>query len=679
SRFKSNAQAVRLDTNSQTVTLGAIDNTNTVGLVKLGAGTLVLNAANGFTGGVTVNEGTLKLDKNASAAATIVATNTLTLGGGTFLLSGATSGTTTQTLGNLAINSGNSGIVVDSSTGLGTTLTLGNTWTRAAGGTLGIDLSSGGGFLSSTGGIVAGTQTPTQAILGYATVRDQWGTGLATNVNGSIVRYQGAAALAAASNSATTNYRTAPVGTSTAGSPYLALSPGLVAPSFNSLEVDTSSAAGANVLDLSPAVVTLTQGALLTSGQSDFTIQNGQLGASGSELIVHQNGPGALTVNALIGSGATALTKDGAGTLVLPATSFFTGATTINAGVVSMRNANALGTSAGTITVNNGAALQLQGSVWPQAKTMGVTGSGIANDGALRSVSGYNVYSGEIRPGMAAGGTSTTGSLATRINTDSGTLLMSGVVGSTSVVTAGDLVVGGAGDTWISGAINTLSGSLTKDGSGLLTLSGANVFTGGMNINAGTVTALVAQTVGGTNAGPFGRSGPISFGGGTLRYSQANATDYSWRFSSADGQPIKIDTNNQSVTFATALAGTGTSLTKSGFGTLTLSAAPSYTGGTTVSAGTLLASGAINLPATGTVTVGSGGTLSLADGTARTATTAGALTLSGGATLAFDWNATARDTLTSTAAATASGPIAVVINNTSPTGSGGTLLSSPSG
>jgi fibronectin-binding autotransporter adhesin len=679
SRFKSNSQAVRLDTNSQAVTLGTIDNTNSGGLVKLGAGTLVLSAANTFTGGVTVNEGTLKLDKNANAAAAIVATNALTLGGGTFLLAGASVGTTAQTLGNLTINSGNSAIVVDSSTGSGATLTLGNTWTRAAGGTLLVDLSSGSGFLSSTAGLASGSQSPTQAILGYATVKDQFGTGFATNVSGSVVRYQGAATLAATSTSATTNYRTAPSGSSTAGSPYLALNTGLVAPSYNSLEVDTSAAAGSNALDLSGSVVTLTQGGLLTSGSGAFTIQNGQLGASGSELMVHQNGPGTLTINALVGAGAASLTKDGAGTLILPAASFYTGATTINGGVVSMRNANALGTSAGTITVNNNAALQLEGGVLTQAKTLGLNGSGIANDGALRSISGYNVYTGEIRPGMAAGGTSTTGSLATRINADSGTLLLSGIVGSTTVVNAGDLVVGGAGDTWISGAINTLSGSLTKDGAGLLTLSGANVFTGGMNINAGTVTALVAQTLGSTNAGPFGRSGPISFGGGTLRYSQANQTDYSWRFSTADSQPIKIDTNNQAVSFATALTGAGTSLTKSGFGTLTLSAAPTYTGGTTVSAGTLLLSGAINMPSTGGIAVGSGGTFSLADGTARTTTSAASLALSGGATLAFDWNAAARDTLTSTAAVTASGPIAIQLNNTSPTGSGGTLLSSPSG
>ena len=78
----------------------------------------------------------------------------------------------------------------------------------------------------------------------------------------------------------------------------------------------------------------------------------------------------------------------------------------------------------------------------------------------------------------------------------------------------------------------------------------------------------------------------LSFGGGTLQYSAANQTDYSVRFSTAANQQYRIDTNNQSITFASALTSQGGSLTKLGGGTLTLTGNNTYTGGTTLNGGT---------------------------------------------------------------------------------------------
>jgi autotransporter-associated beta strand protein len=77
------------------------------------------------------------------------------------------------------------------------------------------------------------------------------------------------------------------------------------------------------------------------------------------------------------------------------------------------------------------------------------------------------------------------------------------------------------------------------------------------------------------------------FSGGTLLYSTVNTFDYSSRFSTAGGQPISIDTAGQSVTFASVLAGAGSSLTKLGAGTLTLTATNTLSGGVTVSNGTV--------------------------------------------------------------------------------------------
>src|SRR5262249_6619942 len=84
--------------------------------------------------------------------------------------------------------------------------------------------------------------------------------------------------------------------------------------------------------------------------------------------------------------------------------------------------------------------------------------------------------------------------------------------------------------------------------------------------------------------------GSIVFGGGTLQYSAANNADYSGRFSTAASQPIVIDTNAQTVTFATALSSSNGTLTvndSAGTGTLILTAANAYSGATTITAGAL--------------------------------------------------------------------------------------------
>lgn len=85
----------------------------------------------------------------------------------------------------------------------------------------------------------------------------------------------------------------------------------------------------------------------------------------------------------------------------------------------------------------------------------------------------------------------------------------------------------------------------------------------------------------------LGTTGTIQLAGGTLQWSANNTIDYSARFSTAAGQAYKFDTNGQRVTLATALTSSGGALTKLGAGTLVLSAANTYSGGTTISAGTL--------------------------------------------------------------------------------------------
>ena len=151
------------------------------------------------------------------------------------------------------------------------------------------------------------------------------------------------------------------------------------------------------------------------------------------------------------------------------------------------------------------------------------------------------------------------------------------------------LTAAAGGQCLYSGVISG-SGVLTTTGTGTVTLTGANTYTGVSTLSGGIVN-LGGPEIAGT-AGPLGQSaasnpGSIVFSGGTLQYSTSNQNDYSGRYSTAAGQSYNVDTNGQTVTWASALTSSGGSLNKFGLGTLVLTASNTYTGPTTVSGGIL--------------------------------------------------------------------------------------------
>lgn len=207
----------------------------------------------------------------------------------------------------------------------------------------------------------------------------------------------------------------------------------------------------------------------------------------------------------------------------------------------------------------------------------------------------------------------------------------------------------------LSGVISGV-GALTKSGAGTLTLSGANSYAGGTTINSGILTvstSTVAEAKTGlgigvvtANSGTTLRfftsstsaaqsySNAINLNSATL-VSQDGVVNYSGAITLTGSNTVNVVWDTKNATFSNVVSGTGSlTLTNSGGnsgGKLSLSGANTYTGNTTVSAGTL------QLPSTGRLKFRLGST----SGTSNTLSGAGAATLDGG----FSVDTTAADSL----------------------------------
>ncbi|MCY3013638.1 MAG: autotransporter-associated beta strand repeat-containing protein [Planctomycetota bacterium] len=357
------------------------------------------------------------------------------------------------------------------------------------------------------------------------------------------------------------------------------------------------------------------------SNTTDYTARFST--AANQAYSVDTNGQNVAYAGALISSGGS-LRKVGAGTLTLTGSNTHTGGTFVTGGVLASGANNVL-PDAGAITVNGGtlalgtysdtvgAVSLLAGSI---TSTTGIlTGSGysaqngtvsaiLAGTGVLAktgsstdtvTLTGENIYTGgtTINGGvLALGSVGALGTIGT-ISFGGGTLQHSaGNVTdytarfSTAANQAVSVDTNGQNVTY-AGALVSSGGSLTKAGTGTLTLTGTNTYTGGTTLSGGVLSL--------GSAGALGTTGTISFGGGTLQYTSANTTDYSARFSTAAVQNFLIDTGTQNISFATALASSGGTLTKTGTGKLTLAGDNQFTAPTTFN-GT---SDYLSLPSTG--------------------------------------------------------------------------------
>jgi autotransporter-associated beta strand protein len=255
-----------------------------------------------------------------------------------------------------------------------------------------------------------------------------------------------------------------------------------------------------------------------TAASGSFAIESGTISVGGTTPSISVNTSRTLTINSTL-AGSTAWSKAGAGTLILGGANSYDGATTINAGVLNIRNNTALGSSVGGTTIASGAALQLQGNITITGEALSLAGGGISNDGALRNISGNNTWTGDI----------TTQANNTRIQADAGSLLTIGGNISTAGFTA---ILQGNGTTNITGGISGSLGGVTLSAAGsgnpIVSLSGNNSYTGVTTINAGTLSiGTIANGNSNSNIGASATTASnLVLGGGTLQYTgSGNSTD----------------------------------------------------------------------------------------------------------------------------------------------------------
>ncbi|EKD74182.1 MAG: outer membrane autotransporter barrel protein, partial [uncultured bacterium] len=521
--------------NTGTLTLsGIISGANA--LTKADTGTLILSAANSYTGATTINAGTLQLsgsgrladttavtadgtfDLNdisdtigslAGSGSVLLGSGTLTTGGdgssttfsgvmsetgslikagaGTFTLSNANTyiGTTTINAGTLQLSG--SGRLADS-----TAMTVG------ASGTFDLnDISDTIGSLAGSGSVLLGSGTLTAG--GDASSTTFSGviseTGNLTKAGSGVFTLSGANTYTGAT---TINAGTIQLGAA-----------GVIS---DSSAVSFADVAGA-VLDLNNFNETV--GSIAGGGATggNITLGSGTLTAGGNNATT--------TYSGLI-SGSGGVTKVGNGTLTLGQDNTYTGVTRIETGTLELGSANAI----------------------PAASTLYIASTGTLGLGGFSKTLGGLTGDGNINLGTAT------------------------------------LTINNSADNTYSGVLSG-SGNLVKSNSGVLTLEGLNSYTGSTSINAGTLRAGVANGFSSDSAVTVASGATFDLNNFANQIaSLAGAGDVTL------GSAVFTVSGANDSTFSGIMSGTG-SLIKAGASVFTLSGANTYTGTTTINAGTL--------------------------------------------------------------------------------------------
>ncbi len=616
----------------------------TAGLVKNGAGTLSLSGANTFTGGLVVSAGELDTSAGASGPGAVTVGNsigTATLGvtGGTLALGSSTfvigsginasyigvvnqSGGTVSFTGGTAMLMGNGTNTVATYNLSGGTLSTGTYSANNRGVMLGVNTGCSGIFnLTGTGTLSLGLAElqvgrDDSAVTGCTVAYNQSGSTAATVGYLSIGGQSGSTTTTATFNITNgtfvaTNFQHLVAAPSSSASIYLGGGAQVTLPAFPvpagtvNLTLDftngylTPLAASLNYLSGLSNVYLTTNGANFNVGVSNIVV--GQ---------VLQNAPSQLGT----------LKKTGVGTLTLSGANTYSGVTTVSAGKLMGVTGGSLASSAVAVTPASGVA------------TLGVNYTGGNAQWTCSSLS-FN-----------AGGTgtavefafNTTPSTTTAPLNVSGNLTF-GVTPSITVdvayVTAGTyplIVVGGTAPSAVptlnwgpSGRQGTLSGGLAWGGTGnktlILTVTGSPVeplnwnstATGNWDVNDTTNTLWKNSAP--TPAATYYQETGNQFQDDQVVFGDTYITANTTVTLNSTVTPANVIFNNSTYNYTNtgtgAIAG-GTTVTKNGTASVTLSTPNTYVGGTVINQGTVNTGVAGGL-GTAAVNIGSAGTLNL--------------------------------------------------------------------
>jgi fibronectin-binding autotransporter adhesin len=224
--------------------------------------------------------------------------------------------------------------------------------------------------------------------------------------------------------------------------------------------------------------------------------------------------------------------------------------------------------------------------------------------------------SNRIGVSVAGPGTLTVsgGAIGSTINGSAGTL-----PGIPSLINVGEIAFGsnpGYAHTFANLIVNgTVSGNagFVKAAPGLLQLNGSNSFTGGLTVNAGLVQFTANENLGNPAAPVFlngGLGGGLQLLAGNLFGPASLSTVTVNRFMEIgqSGTAINVGTTNTNLSLTGVISGPG-HLNKVGVGVLTLTGNNTFTGGLTLSAGTVRVGSDAALGGAGSDLILFGGTL----------------------------------------------------------------------
>jgi autotransporter-associated beta strand protein len=357
------------------------------------------------------------------------------------------------------------------------------------------------------------------------------------------------------------------------------------------------------------------------SGVVTFAQGAGQTAAISSDIADEAGALGGGTCLDCLPPGSWGVDKQGAGTLALTGNNIYSRGTTVEGGTLQINTAQNIGS--GSVSLMDGTSLDIRGTsafantlfldgtstvavaagqqaTWngiiqdtSNPATLTVNGGGTLSLGNIaNSFSGGTIVKGNSTVEISADGMlgAATGGLTIGDSASGGTLRFTsgGLFTASRAMTlglgGGTLDTAGTADITVASSISG-AGALTKMGTGTLTLSAVNTYTGATDVEQGTLRTSIANAFNALGAMNVASGATLDLNGlsqtigslsGAGSVTMGNAT-------------LATGGNGNSTLFSGVISGAG-SLAKNGGGTLVLTGANAYTGGTTVSGGALVGS-----------------------------------------------------------------------------------------